>query len=333
MPDAFEDDHRKDAVGVLFVRGGPVGDLGVEPVTFGALLDDGIRLVGGVSDLDDDRRVRAEIVEPRGVLWGTGLGCDDEHPAVVDRVAQGDGAGPARPSPGGRQQQDREGRLTHGAMVGPELINDAPVVGQELRIGRHLGHKPLQDLSERLTLRRKGLSKRSILTSETAHISWPALSGPVNRAGLRKVRHDDPVRSVRRSLKEDPRPVMVVNDHGLTLGVDSAGTWLIWDQHHAASPARDRLLWLLPLLERPPDVVVPGIAALDAGGELMSALVRSALGSASQYWTSMALRWLEAGYPVGEFANILAVLKDSPLQTQPVRHRALTLWRKAVSIC
>jgi|GEM_PF-4220425 hypothetical protein len=126
---------------------------------------------------------------------------------------------------------------------------------------------------------------------------------------------------------------MVVNDHGLTLGVDSAGTWLIWDQHHAASPVRDRLLWLLPLLERAPDVVVPGIAAIESGGELMSALLRSALGSASQYWASMALRWLEAGYPVEEFANILAALKDSPLQTQSVRHRALRLWRKAVSIC
>src|SRR5690348_10007910 len=124
--DTFENDHRKDAVGVLFVRGGPVGDLRVEPVAFGALKDDGIRLVGGVSDLDDDRRVRAEVVEPRGVLWGTGLGRDHEHPAVVDRVPQGDGAGPARPSPGSRQQQDREGRLNHGATVGPELVNDAP---------------------------------------------------------------------------------------------------------------------------------------------------------------------------------------------------------------
>ena len=147
------------------------------------------------------------------------------------------------------------------------------------------------------------------------------------------MRHDDPVGSVRRSFKKDVRPVMVVNDHGLTLGVDSAGNWLIWDRHHAASPVRDRLLWLLPLLERAPDAVVPGIAAIEAGGELMSALLRSALGSTSQYWTSMALRWLEAGYPVGEFANILAALKDSPLQTQPVRHRALRLWRKAVSIC
>ena len=156
-------------------------------------------------------------------------------------------------------------------------------------------------------------------------------SGPMDRAALRRVGHDEPVGSARRS-NQDLQPVMVVNDHGLTLGVDSAGTWLIWDQHHAASPVRDRLLWLLPLLERAPDVVVPGIAAIESGGELMSALLRSALGSASQYWASMALRWLEAGYPVEEFANILAALKDSPLQTQPVRHRALTLWRRAVSV-
>ena len=145
--------------------------------------------------------------------------------------------------------------------------------------------------------------------------------------------HDEPVGQAPGSFNDDLRPVIVVNGHGLTLGVDAGGNWLVWGHHHAACPVQNQLLWLLPLLERPPEVVAPGIAAIADGTELLSALVRSALESASQYWASMALRWLEAGYPVEEFANILAALKDSPLQTQSVRHRALRLWRKAVSIC
>lgn len=133
------------------------------------------------------------------------------------------------------------------------------------------------------------------------------------------------------SFNDDLRPVIVVNGHGLTLGVDPAGTWLLWGNHHPACPAQNQLLWLLPLLERPPEVVAPGIAAIEAGEELLSALVRSALTSASQYWASMALSWLEAGYPARGLAEILAVLKDSPLQPQPIRHRALRLWHKADS--
>jgi hypothetical protein len=119
------------------------------------------------------------------------------------------------------------------------------------------------------------------------------------------------------SSNEDLQPVIVVNDRGLTLSLDPDGEWLVWNHQHSAQPAQDRLLWLLPLLERPPEVMVPAVAAVETGEELLSALLRFALASASQYWAGLALGWLEAGYPVGQFADFLAALKDSPIQPQP----------------
>ncbi|GAA1857309.1 hypothetical protein GCM10009687_25570 [Asanoa iriomotensis] len=127
------------------------------------------------------------------------------------------------------------------------------------------------------------------------------------------------------------RPVIQVDDRRLTLGLDSAGTWIVWSPTQPVQPAEDRLLWLLPLLERPPDEVIAALAEAGADESLIPALLRCALESWSGYWAGLALGWLETGYPATDLTASLATLKDSPTQPQSVRHRALRLWTRNVA--
>ena len=133
------------------------------------------------------------------------------------------------------------------------------------------------------------------------------------------------------------RPVITVNDRGLTLGVDADGAWVIWNEDDTARPAHtvwlahDRLMWLLPLLQKPQQVVIEAVIAAKADGELLPSVLRFALESWSEYWAGLALGWLEAGYPSTRLLDALHALKDSPRQPQPVRHRALHLWRAATA--
>ncbi|GAA1857065.1 hypothetical protein GCM10009687_25240 [Asanoa iriomotensis] len=129
----------------------------------------------------------------------------------------------------------------------------------------------------------------------------------------------------------DRRPVILVNDQGLTLGLDSAGGWIMWGPNHPVQPAEDRLLWLLPLLERPPDEVTGAFAEAQADESFVPALLRFAVESRSDYWAGLALRWLETGYPATALTSTLATLKDSRTQPQSVRHRALRLWTRNVA--
>ncbi|WP_426511997.1 hypothetical protein ACPPVO_16035 [Dactylosporangium sp. McL0621] len=134
----------------------------------------------------------------------------------------------------------------------------------------------------------------------------------------------------------DDRPVIAVNDRGLTLGQDAGGTWIIWNEddtvwpRHTVWRAYDRLLWLLPLLQQPQKAVVDAVSAVKGGGELLTAVLRYALGCWSDYWAGLALGWLETGYPAAGLLDALRALKDSARQPQPVRHRALRLVPKGL---
>jgi hypothetical protein len=128
---------------------------------------------------------------------------------------------------------------------------------------------------------------------------------------------------------DDRQAVILINKDGLTLGLDPAGTWIIWGPAKSTEPAREGLLWLLPLLERPPDEVTGTVTAAGADESPIPALLRFALVSRSSYWAGLALGWLEAGFPATDLIGTLAKLKDSPTQPQPIRHRALRLWREA----
>lgn len=126
----------------------------------------------------------------------------------------------------------------------------------------------------------------------------------------------------------DARPVVAINDRGLWLGVDQAGTWLVWSDSQPPVPAGDRLVWLLPLLERAPDDVV-AVLGVDPAETPLPALVRFALTCWSDYWRGLALGWLESTWPATDLLDVLAELKDDRAVAQPLRHRALRVWLTA----
>jgi hypothetical protein len=172
---------------------------------------------------------------------------------------------------------------------------------------------------------------RDELLTEAAHTT----TLPIARFKARKPepparRHDDAVTSEPGLADDDRQPVIAVNDQGLTLGLDSSRAWIIWDRTNTVWAAQDRLPWLLPLLERPPDALAATVTATGAES-LLPALLRFALESSSRYWAGLALGWLEAGFPATDVDTALANLKDSTDQPQPLRHRALRLWRKATT--
>ncbi|MFD0575008.1 hypothetical protein [Dactylosporangium darangshiense] len=138
-------------------------------------------------------------------------------------------------------------------------------------------------------------------------------------------------------VNRDDRPVIAVNDRGLMLGLDAEGTWIMWNEDDTVWPlhtvwlAHDHLMWLMPLLQKPPEDVMDAICGAEADSGLLPAVLRCALGCWSYHWAGLALEWLEAGYPSTGLLDALQALKDSTRQPQPVRHRALRLWRKATA--
>ncbi|WP_416904442.1 hypothetical protein [Micromonospora echinospora] len=135
----------------------------------------------------------------------------------------------------------------------------------------------------------------------------------------------------RPAADNDRHPVILINKQGLTLGLDPTGAWIIWGPANAVRPAQERLLWLLPLLERPPHEVTTAVTTTGADQSIIPALLRFALESWSSYWAGLALGWLEAGVPTTDLINSLAYLKDCQTQPQPIQNRALRLWRTATT--
>ncbi len=89
---------------------------------------------------------------------------------------------------------------------------------------------------------------------------------------------------------------------------------------------------LLPILEQPYRQVEAAIEELDQAelqGPPWARLLRFALEWPTEYWPGLALGWLEDGCPAAEeVQDVLRRLKDAPEQSQPLRHRALRLWRR-----
>jgi hypothetical protein len=122
--------------------------------------------------------------------------------------------------------------------------------------------------------------------------------------------------------------VLAINDHGLLLGLDDTGTWVVWSPNHPPTPAHDRLVWLLPLLERHPDDMAATLNE-HVSPSLLPDLLRYALTAHGRHWPGRAMGWLEAGWPTTDVLDVLATMKDNPKLAQPLRHRALRLWNAA----
>lgn len=125
------------------------------------------------------------------------------------------------------------------------------------------------------------------------------------------------------------QPVLRVNEYGLMLGVDADGAWSVGHDESDATAASDALIALLPLLEQPytnvQHAAAPHVAT--AGLPPWSQLLRLALTWTSDHWPTCALTWIEDGCPAREVLDTLAWLKDSRERAQPLRHRALRLWK------
>lgn len=125
-----------------------------------------------------------------------------------------------------------------------------------------------------------------------------------------------------------PEPVLAINDHSLLLGLDDTGTWVVWSPNHPPTSAHDRLVWLLPLVERHPNDIAATLNG-HASPSPLPDLVRYALTTHGSHWAGRALGWLEAGWPTTGVLDVLATMKDNPKLAQPLRHRALRLWNAA----
>lgn len=129
---------------------------------------------------------------------------------------------------------------------------------------------------------------------------------------------------------EDSGPTVTINTHGLVLFQECAGIWLIRGSADGlVHAAEDRLVWLLPLLERSPADVSAALPQVPVAETPIPALVRFALTAWGEHWPALAIGWLESGWPTGDLLDVLAEMKDNPKLPQALRHRALRLWRDA----
>jgi hypothetical protein len=123
------------------------------------------------------------------------------------------------------------------------------------------------------------------------------------------------------------RLVLAINDGGLDLVQDHAGTWLIQGAADGlVYAAEERLIWLLPLLERGWADLSAAWPQIPLSDTPIPAVVRFGLTAWGEYWPTLALQWLESGWPSRDLLDVLADMKDSRTLSQPLRHRALRLW-------
>jgi hypothetical protein len=131
------------------------------------------------------------------------------------------------------------------------------------------------------------------------------------------------------------RPVLSINDRGLALGVATDGSWVVLQDASPVGPASEHLTALLPVLEQPYPQVQAAVAVHSSPhqpGPPWRALLELALRWPTEYWPGLALSRLEDGHPVAGLLDVLGELKDAPNsrnRSQPLRHRALRVWRAA----
>jgi hypothetical protein len=125
------------------------------------------------------------------------------------------------------------------------------------------------------------------------------------------------------------QPVIEIGEHGTILGVARDGSWVVGHDATSVRPADGAPMTLLPVLERSYQEVDRAIAShvATAGQPPWDHLLHLALTWSSDYWPGRALDWLENGYPPIGLLDTLAWLKDESGRSQPIRHRALRLWK------
>ncbi|WP_246226477.1 hypothetical protein [Pseudomonas atagonensis] len=97
-------------------------------------------------------------------------------------------------------------------------------------------------------------------------------------------------------------------------------------------------VWLLPLLEKPYDAVKLDLPAAIAALKIKSALpvdislrqlLVTALESDSEYWSGLAIKWLDDGFPIDHnLSALLLQCASRKVLSQSARHKAFSLARR-----
>jgi hypothetical protein len=132
-------------------------------------------------------------------------------------------------------------------------------------------------------------------------------------------------------VEDSWRPVLAINDRNLVMGITQNGTWVVGGDSMPVTPVAERLVALLPLLERPHRDIVATVAeqVTSLPGPPWTGLLEYALRSPSGYWPGLALGWLEDGHPVTGLLDVLAEFTETGHRSQPLRHRAARLLKAA----
>ncbi len=108
------------------------------------------------------------------------------------------------------------------------------------------------------------------------------------------------------------RPMLAINDRGLLLVQDRDGAWLIQGSADGlVYVAEERLMWLLPLLERSWTDLAAAVPHTPLADAPIPALARFPLTAWGEYWPALALGWLESGWPTQGLLDVLSDMKDS----------------------
>jgi len=97
-------------------------------------------------------------------------------------------------------------------------------------------------------------------------------------------------------------------------------------------------VWLLPLLEKPYESVKLDLSAALSALEIKRSLpaeislrevLVTALESDSQYWSQLAIKWLDEGFPVDHnLSELLLQCSSRKTLSQSVRHKAFAFARR-----
>jgi hypothetical protein len=108
------------------------------------------------------------------------------------------------------------------------------------------------------------------------------------------------------------QPVLNIGKHGLMLGLDRDGLWVVGRDAASARPMGETLMPLLSVLEQS----YPEVDRLSSGHAMAPApcwdeLLHLALTGSGDYWPERALDWLEGGYPINGLLDAVGQLKDA----------------------
>jgi hypothetical protein len=130
-------------------------------------------------------------------------------------------------------------------------------------------------------------------------------------------------------------PVLQDQATGLWLGITRTGEWLHETKSgHVVFAAENKMVPLYPYLERSIERVrsqlIPKLGAISWPAEFpFEALALAALTARNQYWSGLAVGWIEQGLVTDALMAALGDVDESGWGSQEFRHRVKRLLKRA----